>query len=105
MKNYCLALFFLLILVDMISAQEDVNISKKEFKVLKPGFKVAWKHIKDGDAYYSDGGRLYMNALDEYLKANEYNNGNDALNYKIGVSYLFSDNKDNAYEFLIKALI
>ena len=103
MKNFCLALFFLLILVDMISAQEDVNISKKEFKVLKPGFKVAWKHIKEGDAYYSDGGRLYMNALEEYLKANEYNNGNDALNYKIGVSYLFSDNKDNAYEFLIKA--
>lgn len=103
MKYYCLILFILLIPNNLLLGQEDVKIKKKDFKTVKPGFKVAWKHIKEGDGYYADGGRWYKKALNEYLKANDYNNGNDGLNYKIGVSYLFSDDKDKAYEYLKKA--
>jgi tetratricopeptide (TPR) repeat protein len=93
----------LLLINASLFSQEDIAIKKKEFKTVKPGFNVAWKHIKEGDKFYSDGGRFYGNALDEYLKANNYNNSNDALNYKIGVCYLLSDQKEKAYTHIIKA--
>jgi tetratricopeptide (TPR) repeat protein len=103
MKYRYLITALLLLANALLYAQEDISIRKKEFKTVKPGFKVAWKHIKEGDRLYSDGGRFYSDALNEYLKANDYNNSNDVLNYKIGVCYLFSDMKDKAYTYLIKA--
>lgn len=102
--KYCYIItFFLFISNGTLISQESVEIKKREFKTVKSGFKVAWKHIKEGDDFYSDGGNWYRNALNEYLKSSEYNSGNDALNYKIGVSYLFSDDKEKAYDYLIKA--
>ncbi len=88
----------------VLEAQSDISVRRKDFKSDKPGFDVAWKHVTDGDAYYNDKGIWYSNAFDEYLKAILYNNSNPELNYKTGVSALFSDKKEEAAEFLLKAL-
>jgi len=85
------------------AGQSEVKISKQEFKTDKPGFDGAWKHIKDGDSFYSRGGVWYTNAMNEYIAANIYNNKNAELNYKLGVSCLKSDNKELASEYLLKA--
>jgi outer membrane protein OmpA-like peptidoglycan-associated protein len=86
-----------------LSAQMDVSVSKKDFETDKPGFDEAWKHIKNGDSYYNERGVWYAYALNEYTQAYVYNNANAELNYKIGVSCLFSDKKDEASEFFVKA--
>jgi outer membrane protein OmpA-like peptidoglycan-associated protein/tetratricopeptide (TPR) repeat protein len=86
-----------------LQAQMDVSIARREFKTEKPGFKDAWRHIKDGDSFFSKQGVWYSDALNEYTIACTYNNSNAELNYKTGVSCLFSDKKDEASDFFIKA--
>jgi outer membrane protein OmpA-like peptidoglycan-associated protein/tetratricopeptide (TPR) repeat protein len=98
-----LIVFFLLSSL-VLEAQTDVSIRRKDFKAGKQGFEEAWKHLLDGDTYYSEGGIWYGNAFDEYLKAIVYNNSIPELNYKTGVSALFSDKKEEAAGFLLKAL-
>ncbi|MCX6255544.1 MAG: DUF5004 domain-containing protein [Bacteroidia bacterium] len=88
----------------IIEAQTDISIRRREFKTVKPGFEEAWQHVNDGDSYYTERGVWYGNAFDEYLKAIVYNNSNPELNYKTGVSALFSDKKEEAAGFLLKAL-
>jgi outer membrane protein OmpA-like peptidoglycan-associated protein len=86
-----------------IEGQTDVSIRRKDFKVGKQGFVEAWQHVSNGDSYYTEKGIWYGNAFDEYLKAIVYNNSNPELNYKTGVSALFSDKKEEAAGFLLKA--
>ena len=99
-----LSVIFLFLFPLLMHAQEDISIKKKEFKSGKNGFSEAWKHVENGDAYYSDGAVFYRNALDEYLMAFIYNSTNAELNYKTGVSALLSDRKEEAAGFLLKAL-
>lgn len=103
--RYTLLSFIILLLFYSpdAEAQTDVKILRKDFKAGKSGFDVAWKHITNGDLYYSDGGVWYGNAFDEYTMASAYNNSNAQLNYKTGVSALFSEHKAEAAAFLIKA--
>jgi outer membrane protein OmpA-like peptidoglycan-associated protein len=103
MKYMSLLSIILFLISSFVHAQYDVSISRNEFKTEKPGFNDAWKHVKTGDSYYSDGGIWYANALTEYQQAYTYNSGDASLNFKIGVSCLFSDKKDEASVFLIKA--
>jgi len=100
---HLLIVMFLLLSIGL-EAQTDISVRRKDFKGGKAGFKEAWKHIKNGDAYYSSKGIWYGRAFDEYLKAVVYNNSNPELNYKIGVSALLSDKKEEASGFLLKAL-
>jgi outer membrane protein OmpA-like peptidoglycan-associated protein/tetratricopeptide (TPR) repeat protein len=105
MKNFCFPLqLILLLLSTTLSAQTDLLIKKKDFKAENTGFRDAWKHVQEGDKYFFEGGTWYNGAYDEYLKAIAYNSLNPALNYKTGVAALFSDRKDEASEFLLKAL-
>ena len=97
-----LTLSFFLISVSSY-AQLDISVKRKEFKEEKSGFRQAWKNIREGDSYYKDGGVWYLNALNEYERAYIYNSANAELNYKIGVSSLFSDKKDEAAGYFIKA--
>ena len=69
-------LLFLLMFALVLEAQTDVSIRRKDFKVGKPGFDEAWKHVKDGDLYYAEKGVWYGSAFNEYLKAVVYNNSN-----------------------------
>ncbi len=100
---YCL-IAVILLHSSVARAQTDISISRKSFKTDKPGFKEAWECIGKGDSYYVAGGIWYAKAFDEYLQAIVYNPSNPELNYKTGVSALFSDRKEEAAGFLLKAL-
>jgi tetratricopeptide (TPR) repeat protein len=82
----------------------NVSVSRKDFKTGKPGSSEAWKHVVNGDAYYGEKGIWYNDAYNEYLQALVYNNSNAELNYKAGVSALYSDKKEEAAGFLLKAI-
>ena len=97
-----MAVFLLSSLV--INAQTDVSIKRKDFKTDKPGFGEAWKHVANGDVYYGEKGIWYNEAYNEYLQALVYNSTNAELNYKTGVSSLFSDKKEEAAGFFLKAI-
>ena len=103
MKCTHLFAIFLLLLTASANAQMDISISRREFKIDKPGMNEAWRHVKHGNSFYSKGGIWFSNAFSEYQQAYTFNSGNAALNYKIGVSCLFSDKKDEASGFLLKA--
>lgn len=87
-----------------IYGQTDVSVRRKEFKTSNPGFGEAWKHIAMGDTYYGEKGIWYNDAYNEYLQALVYNNSNAELNYKTGVSALFSDKKEESAGFFLKAI-
>jgi tetratricopeptide (TPR) repeat protein len=85
-------------------SQEQVKISKGEFKTgIETGFKEAWSSIKEGDKNYKAGRGTYDIARDHYLFAQQYNSENPQLNYKLGVCYLFTDDKYRAIDFFRKA--
>jgi outer membrane protein OmpA-like peptidoglycan-associated protein len=99
-----LAWIFLMGFSGSLQAQEDVKIRKKEFQTgVDIGFREAWKKIREGDAYYSDGKGTYSMARKKYLLAHSYNPSNAQLNYKIGVCYLFTDDKYKAIDYLRRA--
>ena len=100
---YTLA-FILILSTSILNAQYDISVRKKDFKKDKQGFREAWKHVNAGDDYYSEKGVWYGSAYDEYLKAIAYNGSNPELNYKTGVAALFSDNKEEAADFFLKAI-
>ena len=104
MKTYVSSILLIFLLYSLpLEAQTDISIRKKEFQNDKTGLDEAWKHVKEGDSYYSAKGIWYGSAYNEYLKAIIYNNSNPELNYKTGVAALFSDNKEEAAGFLLKA--
>jgi outer membrane protein OmpA-like peptidoglycan-associated protein len=100
--NSMITVFLLSSLV--LDAQRDLSIRRKDFKTVKPGFEEAWKHVANGDAYYGEKGIWYNDAYNEYLLALVYNSSNAELNYKTGVSALFSDKKEEASGFFLKAI-
>ena len=94
---------FLLFYSVFLSAQTEISVNKNDFRKVRDGFKVAWDHVKEGDSFYSEGGVWYRNAFEEYRKAYAYNDSNAELNYKAGVAALFSDYKDEAAKYLLRA--
>jgi outer membrane protein OmpA-like peptidoglycan-associated protein len=106
MKPFSLSMLIILLLVNsfVLSAQTDIKIRRKEFMNDKAGFKEAWLHVSAGDDYFAERAVWYGSAYDEYRRAIAYNNMNPELNYKAGAAALFSDNKEAAAEYLLKAL-
>jgi len=104
MKWKWLSLFILLSLVQAMPAQDEVKILKKEFKTdQKEGYKEAWKSVKLGNSYFEQGKGALVLARNHYLYANQYNPENAALNYRIGICYLYTDDKYEAISYLVKA--
>ncbi len=96
--------FCLLVIQGHAYAQENVKISKNSFKTgIDIGFKEAWDSAKEGDRNFKEGKGTYPVARDHYLYALQYNPDNAALNYKLGVCYLFTDNKYEAINYLLRA--
>jgi outer membrane protein OmpA-like peptidoglycan-associated protein len=87
----------------VLDAQTNVSVRRKDFKNNKPGFNEAWEHVANGDTYFAEKGVWFNDAYNEYLQALVYNSKNAELNYKTGVSALFSDKKEEAAGFLLKA--
>lgn len=84
--------------------QEYIEIDYDKFYSGKEGFKEAKKAIKEGDESFIENiPGAYKNALELFLKANEYNSNYAPLNYRIGICYLNSINKTRALPFLEKA--
>lgn len=99
-----LPILLALLLTLPLNGQDEVKIRKKEFKTgVEIGFKEAWESIKLGDEYFEQGLGTYGLARDQYLLAANYNAENAALNYKIGLCYLGTDNKYQAIDYLLKA--
>lgn len=103
-RIFSTALILFLISPIGLAAQSDVKIKKSDFKEGKAGFKQAWDHVVAGDALYMRKGAYYNNALDHYIQALGYNSKNPELNYKTGISAIYTDNKEEAAGFFLKAL-
>lgn len=102
--KYSLLLNFLLTLFNFTAfSQENVKISRTEFFVKEDGFSEAMKNIRKGNKLYKYSTATYRNAREFYLRALKYNDKNAELNYKIGVCYLYSDDKFEAIKYLTKA--
>jgi len=85
-------------------SQENVKISSKTFKTeMEAGYKEAWASVKEGDRHYKAGLGTYPMARDHYLFAHQYNPEHAGLNYKLGVCYLYTDNKYEAIDYLMRA--
>ena len=100
-----LCFIFLVASIDYISAQNEVRVPRSEFKIKPDSFGIAYKHIKKGNSWVNKGKGALPMALDQYLLANKYNNSNPQLNYKIGLTYLRSDQKAKSLEYLKAAYV
>ncbi|MBI3135687.1 MAG: OmpA family protein [Bacteroidetes bacterium] len=84
-----------------IGQDKDVPFDRRLFEDRKEGFDEAIKEIKEGDFFFYDGASSDLSlALDHYLKAQAFNPYSSILNYKIGVCYLYSNQKFRSLEFL-----
>ncbi len=98
----CFYLFFTV----TAHTQQPVKIKKSEFKTdAEEGLEEAWKNVKMGDKLYKAGKGTYREARGHYLLAAKYNTENAELNYKIGVCYLFSDDKFESIKYLTRAFL
>ena len=89
---------------------QNIEFKNSNFKNSKDKLKLAKENIKMGDDY-REKGLLSMLALKDanddysaaffyYKKAYDFNPNNAELNYKIGSSLLFTNNKEKAFDFL-----
>lgn len=82
----------------------ELKIKKKDFKTeQEEGLKEAWKSLKLAEKYFHEGLGTYAMARDHYLFAHQYNSENLILNYRIGICYLYTDDKYEALKYLRKA--
>jgi outer membrane protein OmpA-like peptidoglycan-associated protein/tetratricopeptide (TPR) repeat protein len=80
------------------------KIKKSEFKTQQDeGFKEAWRSVREGNFSFESGIGTYPQARDHYLFAHQYNSDNNVLNFRIGVCYLYTDDKYEALKYLRKA--
>jgi flagellar motor protein MotB len=83
-----------------------IKVSRQQFKITdKEGFEEAWEHVRVGEKLYSEGKGTFRAAREHYLSAYNYNNENAELNYKLGICYLFTDQKHEAVNYLRKAYV
>ena len=104
MERRLLLLVSVVLLALNVAAQQDVKVEKKEFRTSKPGYESAWKSVENGDKYFDAGTPFYKLAISDYRIAHLYNSENAELNYKIGVCYLYSQTREEALDYFLKAL-
>ncbi|HAN76716.1 MAG TPA: hypothetical protein DCQ31_02500 [Bacteroidales bacterium] len=102
MKKTTILFFVFCTFLQLTTAQEFVKIEKKEFEKGGADAKMAWDAVKEGDDNFEKGRVYYPAALNAYVKAYKYNPNNPELNYKLGIVYLFSPEKDKSLELLKK---
>ncbi|MBN2612818.1 MAG: OmpA family protein [Bacteroidales bacterium] len=105
MKIYKITLTAIILFMATIAAtpQQLIKIRRSEFKIIDEGFKEAWSAVKEGNRLIPEGSGSYREARKNYLKAYRYNPNNPELNYMIGITYLFTDNKYESIKYLKKA--
>ena len=85
-----------------IYGQEDVKFRASNFPGKGQAFSTARNHFRQGDNLAFSQGK-YSEALNHYLKANEFNPNNAELNFKIGVCYYNSAQKYECLQYFKKA--
>jgi len=93
----------LILLCQTLLAQTNVEFKKQKFSSRIPAFKEAKRNLKKGDKFFDMGDGYFGYALPYYLKANIFNADNGFLNYKIGICYLKTTEKDKAFRYFTKA--
>ncbi len=97
------SLLLLFVPVAMFAQDKSVPFDKALFKDRKDAFKAAKKSMEEGDYLYDKGFTFWPDAIEHYLKANEFNPNNSDLNYKLGDCYLYSIYKSKSLEYYQKA--
>lgn len=82
---------------------QNVEFTKQNFPHDKAGLKEAIKNLQMGDRIFAQGEGRYIDALEYYLKAYNFNPHNAQLNYKIGTCYLKTPEIEKSIEYLEKA--
>ena len=109
-KNLLLACLFLL--TNLVFSQ-DIEFKNSNFKEDKQGLKLAKENLAIADDFRENGVQkilamqdatvIFKQAIFQYQKAQNFNPNNAELNYKIGSSLLFTNQKQEAYSYLKKA--
>ena len=98
--NYYAVLALIVLLSSPVFSQ-NIEFKKSNFKDRKLEYKSAFNDFDTGNNLSSQG--KFAEALQHYLKANEFNPQNGYLNYKIGECYLNSPDKAKSIPYLEKA--
>ena len=95
------AVIWAFVLLSGVYGQSNIEFTKENFPNQKKDFQKALRLIAKGDKCmdYQLKGK-YAEALNYYLEANNFNQNNAMLNYKIGVCYTGSFYKNNSLFFL-----
>ena len=107
-----LLLAFLFMLTNLVFSQ-DVEFKNSNFKEDKQGLKLAKENLAIADDFRENGVQkilamqdatvIFKQAIFKYQEAQNFNPNNAELNYKIGSSLLFTNQKQEAYSYLEKA--
>ena len=107
-----LLLVYLLLFSNLIFSQ-NVEFKNANFKEDKEGLKLAKEDLAIADDLRENGVQkmlvmqdatvIFQQAIFKYQKAQKFNPNNAELNYKIGSSLLFTNQKQEVYSYLAKA--
>lgn len=96
------ALIFLLLINFIAQAQQNPKINKKTFFKNKIELKSHLKTYRLAEKFYRKE-KIREQALRFYLKLYKYNPNSPALNYKIGVCYLLTPNKEKSLSYFLQS--
>ncbi|MCD4734855.1 MAG: hypothetical protein K8R53_02305, partial [Bacteroidales bacterium] len=112
MLRYTIILSFIF-LFGFVNGQ-NVEFKNSNFKDKKEGLKTAVSNIETADGLMEKGflelkknenhSLSFLQALDLYKKADNFNPSNAELNYKIGMCFLFTPDKKAALAYLEKSI-
>lgn len=103
MKHIYVILFLGLFGFGQLYAQKNPKIDKKTFFASQEGAIEAKNALTKAEKYYRKGAGTFDEALKYYLQAYDYNDKSHALNYKIGICYLYTANKKAALDYLLQS--
>lgn len=86
-----LLIFILMLMIFPSWAQVNTNeiqFREKNFPGREKEFNLAFDAFKKGDGFFLRGPAYFEQALEQYLKAQEFNSFSADLNYQIGLCYL-----------------
>ena len=113
-SNWCTNLFIIgFWLIASVASAQDIAFKNANFKQDKDGLKLAKENMSIADEMRDMGienilamkedNILFIKAIFYYSKAQDFNPNNAELNYKIGSSYLFTNLKEKASDYLLRA--
>jgi len=87
----------------LFSLAQNVEFEKKNFPDKKDELRDAIANFKEGNSILELGENMSRSALPYFLKAHAFNPNNALLNFRIGVCYLNSFERNKAFDFIMKA--